>query len=133
MKIIPVLAALIFDDDGRILLAQRKSAIANGGKWEFPGGKLRAGEPLEVGLVREIREETGATITDLHLYDTVNVAMGKVSILLITYRCRLASPFLNLHDHAQIRWVSPREIIAYDLTPADILIAKKLCAEKAEE
>ncbi len=59
---IPVVCAVIFDADGRALLAQRPAHKHLGGKWEFPGGKIEPGEAPEVALIREIREELGCDI-----------------------------------------------------------------------
>src|SRR5690606_21783037 len=63
MRRIHVIAAVIRDDQGCILIARRPDHVHQGGLWEFPGGKLEDGEQRFDGLVRELREELGITVT----------------------------------------------------------------------
>src|SRR5690606_11405069 len=59
---IHVVAGALFDAEGRVLIAQRPAGKHMAGGWEFPGGKLEAGEPARVGLGRELREELGVEV-----------------------------------------------------------------------
>lgn len=134
-----VAAAVIENADGDILLAKRPShhKLA-GGTWEFPGGKVEAGEDPRVCLAREIREELGVQVSVgscvgvySHVYfeGTEQVALDPaIHVVLIAYRCRLnanresGTAMFKLNDVAAVQWVSanekPRDIIA----PADIAI-----------
>ena len=62
MKLLLVVAAALIDMDNRVLLAQRPKGKQLEGLWEFPGGKLDAGEGPEEALIRELREELGVTV-----------------------------------------------------------------------
>lgn len=124
--IIPVLAAIIRDEAGRVLAARRKPHLSNGGKWEFPGGKLFSGESPEQCLAREIREEMGIEIEVLEPFHLVNFSYPEKSILLIGYVCRFAGGNWHLTDHDQIRWVEKNSLGEYDFSAADLPIVEKL-------
>lgn len=124
--IIPVTAALIVNDQGEVLIARRKSHLRNGGKWEFPGGKLRPGEAPEACLCREIEEEMGITIEVYAPFWAVNHAYPTQNILLLGYFCRITGENWRLTDHDEIRWVSRFRLLDYDLSDADVEIARRL-------
>lgn len=123
---IPVLAALIKNEKGEFLIAQRKPMLNNGGKWEFPGGKLQLGEVPEDCLTREIKEELGIEIIVEDPFQIVNQPYSERSILLISYFCEYVSGDINLKDHDQVEWVKPDLLIQYDLSEPDKTIAAKL-------
>ncbi|HQU71474.1 MAG TPA: (deoxy)nucleoside triphosphate pyrophosphohydrolase [Calditrichia bacterium] len=125
-EIVPVLAALIRNETGAYLLARRKSTLANGGKWEFPGGKLRGDETPEEGLRREIREELGIGVEVLGPRHLVRHRYPHLHILLIGYACRWVEGDLKPVDHDQIAWVMPGEMTDYELSAADIALAHYL-------
>lgn len=124
--IIPVLAAIIRDESGRVLVARRKIHLSNGGKWEFPGGKLFPGESPEQCLAREIREEMGIEIEVLEPFHLVNFTYPEKSILLIGYICRVTGGNWHLTDHDQICWVEKGSLREYDFSAADLPIVEKL-------
>jgi len=128
--IIPVLAALIKNKKGEFLIARRKVALSNGGKWEFPGGKLLANETPEECLAREIKEEMGIDVEVLNPFHIVNHPSQAKSILLMAYLCNYNSGEIELRDHDRIVWVIPDHAIKYDLSDPDKPIAKKLGQEK---
>jgi 8-oxo-dGTP diphosphatase len=123
---IPVLAALIKNNKGEFLIARRKPMLNNGGKWEFPGGKLQLGEVPEDCLTREIKEELGIEIKVEGSFRIVNQSYSKRSILLISYFCEYVSGDINLKDHDQIEWVRSDLLMQYDLSEPDKPIAAKL-------
>ncbi len=127
--IIPVLAALIADEDGKILLARRNQNTSRPLKWEFPGGKLKAGESPQACLVREIKEELEMEIECGDIVIAVNHSYPDICILLLAYRARPVNKQYSLHEHVAIRWVEVQRLTSFDLSPADIPIAEALIAE----
>ena len=117
---IEVVCAII-EHEGHILLAQRPEGKHLALKWEFPGGKVEAGEPAETAIVREIMEELGCEIEvvaalprSAHTYDRGTIEM-------IPFICRLTkdSAEAQAHEHAAITWTAPEQLKQYDLAPAD--------------
>ena len=123
---IPVLAALIKNGKGQFLIARRKEVLSNGGKWEFPGGKLRFSETPEECLRREIKEELGMDIVVLNPFQLVNQSLSDKSILLIAYHCDYKGGKIKLKDHDQIKWIDPGSFAEHDLSDPDKPIAQKL-------
>lgn len=116
---IPVVGAVIVND-GLILCAQRGPSGALGGMWEFPGGKIEAGETPREALVREIAEELDCVVhvgsevtTTRHEYD-----FGIVT--LTTFYCDLVSGTPQLTEHSETRWLAPAELAELAWAPADI-------------
>jgi 8-oxo-dGTP diphosphatase len=125
MKTIIVLGAII-EKDGKILLARRKAGRGMAGKWEFPGGKLEPGETEQECLKREIMEEMKTVIETGEFFAETVYGMGKREINLKCYKAKLLTEKMKLTDHDAIVWVTPDEVMDYDLSPADAAIAKKL-------
>ena len=124
--IIPVLAAVIFDSDGRVLIAQRKPKLHQELKWEFPGGKLKPTESPENCLTREIKEELGIKISIQRLFSAVNFSYSEKNIILLAYISKFVSGDFTLSDHQEVRWVPIKQLSNFDLSPADIPIVEKL-------
>ena len=125
-RIVPVLAALIPDSSGAYLLARRKPGLANGGTWEFPGGKLRSDETPEACLAREIREELGITLSVQKPVHLVRHRYPHIHILLIGYACEWLSGTFKLLDHDRIEWVRPENMAKFELSTADVALAHYL-------
>jgi 8-oxo-dGTP diphosphatase len=120
-----VTAAIIIKNN-RTLLAKRSKDSQLAGKWEFPGGKQETGESLRECLEREVLEELGvySDAGDIYLESVYHYEHG--SINLIGMFTNLESYEFSLSVHDEIEWVDINDILKYDLTPADIPIAKKL-------
>lgn len=113
-----VVAALI-QQDGRFLLAERPAGKARAGMWEFPGGKVEAGEEDEVALARELREELGVqtqigsrVATNRHRYS------AELSVELHLYSVEILGEPVAL-EHAALGWFTPSEIPLGNLCEAD--------------
>jgi len=122
---IEVTAALILRAD-KILIARRPGQDELAGLWEFPGGKMEAGESPEECLRREIREELALTITVGDFFaDTVYEYPGKV-VHLMAYWAEWVEGEMKSHVHDSLVWSSAAELSAYTFAPADRPIVEKI-------
>lgn len=126
MKNILVVAALIKKNND-VLIARRSTGDENVlGKWEFPGGKVEPNETEEHAIEREIKEEFELDIK-ANKYIANNVCEYPTKIVdLRLYECEYISGEFKLHDHSEYKWVNIKELLNYDLAPADIPLAKYL-------
>jgi mutator protein MutT len=112
-----VTAAIIRDDQGRILVAQRaKGQFA--GYWEFPGGQVKCGETLRQCLVREIREELSVDIHNLVPLMKIDYDYETFFLRMFCFACQ-AKGTLELHDHTRVRWMAPQELASLKWMLAD--------------
>ncbi len=121
---ISVVAALI-ENKERVLIAKRSTGDPNVlGKWEFPGGKVKAKEDEKHAIEREIDEEFELKIR-AKKFITNNVCEYPTKIVdLRLYSCDYISGEFNLHDHSEYEWVDKDKLLDYDLCPADIPLAE---------
>ena len=120
-RMLLVVACALIDADGRVLLAQRPEGKSLAGLWEFPGGKVEAGETPEETLVRELREELGietkvpclAPLTFAsHSYDDFHLLMP-------LYVCRRYEGIARGLEGQAIKWVRAKDLRNYAMPPAD--------------
>jgi 8-oxo-dGTP diphosphatase len=105
--------------DGRVLAARRSYPVEAAGRWEFPGGKVDAGETPEGALVREISEELGCTISLTGwLAPEVEIREGLV-LHVATARLVDGEPVPRAGEHDALRWLHPDELGDVDWLPAD--------------
>ena len=130
-----VVAAAVIDLGGRVLIAQRPPGKHLAGRWEFPGGKLEAGEDRRAGLARELREELGITLTGTprplirvrHTYD-----YGEVLIDMWVARQYSGEP--RGLEGQSLRWCTQDELKSVELLPADgPIVAALRLPEKLSE
>jgi 8-oxo-dGTP diphosphatase len=116
-----VVAAALVDADGRVLVQQRGPERSMAGLWEFPGGKVEAGELPEAALIRELREELGIDTEAACLAPAgfASEPLGAAHLLLLLYICRKWRGIPQALDAPAIRWVRPPELHALAMPPAD--------------
>ena len=119
--ILLVVAAALIDVDGRVLIAQRPEGKQLAGLWEFPGGKLEPGEGPEAALVRELQEELGIAValTDLVAHSFASHAYENFHLLMPLFTCRRWQGTPSALEHAALAWVTPAEMAAFPMPPAD--------------
>lgn len=114
-----VVAAVIVRD-GRVLVAQRDGKGHLARKWEFPGGKIEAGETPEAALRREIREELGVGVRVGPSLVTVHHDYEEFSIELSFFLASIEEMELTLSAHVEVRWLAAGELDGLDWAPADL-------------
>jgi len=121
INVVLVVAVALVDADDRVLMAQRPQGKALAGYWEFPGGKVEAGERPETALIRELEEELGIVVREdciapltfaSHAYDDFHLLMP-------LYVCRKWEGLVQTLEHQQITWVRARDLRKLLLPPAD--------------
>jgi len=123
---ITVVAAVIRDPHGRVLLTRRPTHKHMGGLWEFPGGKIHDGENPAAALVRELHEELGveASIGE-PLTFAVHEEAG-LRILLLFYSARILGRHPVGREGQDVRWVHPSDLSDYSFPPADAELVARL-------
>ena len=118
MKQIEVVAAIIYNAEGRIFATQRGYGEWEGW-WEFPGGKMEAGETAEEALKREIWEELETRIAVERLVTTIDYDYPKFHLTMHCYWCHVESGTLTLKEHEAARWLTKDELGSVNWLPAD--------------
>lgn len=121
MKRLEVVAARIQEGD-RFLLCQRPEDKKRGLMWEFPGGKVEPGETKEEALIREISEELDCKIAVDGFLNAVEYAYPDITVHLSLFRCHVVAGVPQKLEHKDVRWISPEEIGAFTLCPADKML-----------
>jgi 8-oxo-dGTP diphosphatase len=123
-KNIEVVAAIICKED-QIFATQRGYGEWKDW-WEFPGGKMEAGETPEEALVREIREELSTEISVDEFLCTVEYDYPKFHLTMHCYICSLLTESLHLNEHEAARWLKNNELDSVKWLPADKIIVEQL-------
>ena len=130
IKLVLVAACALIDTDGRVLIAQRPEGKPMAGLWEFPGGKVDAGERPEDALIRELNEELGIIVNEAclapltfasHTYDDFHLLMP-------LYVCRRWQGTVSAREGQALSWVRPNKLRDYPMPPADIPLIPHLTA-----
>ena len=130
MKTIRVVAAIIVEN-GRVFATQRGYGDFKDG-WEFPGGKIEAGESPEQALVREIREELDTEIRVERLLRTVEWDYPTFHLSMDCFICTIESGDLHLREHEAARWLDLEQLNDVDWLPADLQLIPEIakCLEE---
>ncbi len=118
--------AAIIRQEGKILICQRGAGGHCAFLWEFPGGKLEAGESEEECLIRECEEELGIHIAIQGVFAETTFQYPDRRIAFTFFNANITSGELMPTVHKQVRWVAPQELPEFDFCPADTEIVQKL-------
>lgn len=123
-----VVAAALVRPDGCILMQKRRAGTSLAGLWEFPGGKIDPGESPEAALVRELQEELGIAVRSdtLQAVSFASAPLTGRHLVLLLYICRRWEGDPQPLDADAIAWVEPSQLLALDMPPADVPLAKSL-------
>lgn len=124
MKTIEVVAAIIKKEDKIFIIRRSYGDFAD--MWEFPGGKIEAGESKEEALVREIREELELDINNLDYLTTVDYDYPTFHLTMHCFTCEICGGELVLNAHNDAKWVSLSELQSQKWVPADVEVVEKL-------
>ncbi|PKP75799.1 MAG: 8-oxo-dGTP diphosphatase MutT [Alphaproteobacteria bacterium HGW-Alphaproteobacteria-6] len=122
MKIVLVAAVALVDPDGRVLLARRPPGKPLAGLWEFPGGKVEAGETPEAALIRELHEELGIETWQSCLapLSFASHAYDDFHLLMPLFVCRRWQGIARPREGQDLSWVRPARLADYPMPPADL-------------
>ena len=127
-KLVLVAACALVDADGRVLIAERPAGKSMAGLWEFPGGKVEAGERPEATLIRELREELGIAVKEACLAPLTfaSHAYPDFHLLMPLYVCRRWEGTVTPLEGQQLAWVRPNRLKDYPMPPADVPLISHL-------
>jgi 8-oxo-dGTP diphosphatase len=121
VNLVLVAACALVDADARVLIAQRPPGKRMAGLWEFPGGKIEAGERPEQTLIRELKEELGIAV-DVACLAPLSFASHAYSdfhLLMPLYVCRRWQGTVTPLEGQKVAWVRPNRLRDYPMPPAD--------------
>jgi 8-oxo-dGTP diphosphatase len=114
-----VVAAALYDDAGRVLIAQRPPGRHQAGRWEFPGGKVAHGESEAAALARELREELGVEVQACRPFMRLEHRYPDRHVELSLWIVERFSGSPRALDGQELRWVAPQLLGHEDLLEAD--------------
>lgn len=130
MRVVRVVAAVICDSLERPtkILATARGYGDFKGQWEFPGGKIEAGESSQTALIREIKEELAADIAVGPLIDTIEYDYPAFHLSMDCFWCVVTSGTIKLLEAQDARWLNKNELASVQWLPADVSLIEKVSA-----
>ncbi|MDN4606618.1 (deoxy)nucleoside triphosphate pyrophosphohydrolase [Sporosarcina highlanderae] len=125
-KAVHVVGAVIENKEGQILAALRGPEMSLANYWEFPGGKIEAGETKQEALKREILEELGCVIEVFSPVEDTTYEYEKVVVRLETFMAKVIEGVPKVSEHAELKWVPKDKLYSLNWAPADIPAIEKL-------
>ncbi len=123
---VDVVCGVIANERGAVLACRRRIGSHLGGKWEFPGGKIEAGESPEDALLRELREELAVDVLVGAPLAPVIWKYPMTTIRLLPFHCRITRGELQALEHDELRWCSAEDATALNWADADRPILHEL-------
>ena len=122
INLVLVAACALIDADGRVLIAERPAGKPMAGLWEFPGGKVHAGERPEETLIRELKEELGIDVNEACLAPLTFAShtYPDFHLLMPLYVCRRWDGMVAAREGQRLAWVRPNRLREYAMPPADV-------------
>jgi 8-oxo-dGTP diphosphatase len=122
--VVPVVALALINREGRVLMQRRRLSADHGGLWEFPGGKVEAGETLVSALVREISEELGLVLAPEALEPLAFAAGPDQPHVILLYTCRSWAGDPVCLDGEEIGWFAAEMLTDLAMPPLDVPLAQ---------
>lgn len=113
-------ACAIIEQSGKVLAAQRSASMSLPLKWEFPGGKIEAGESPEECLNRELMEELGVSVRIGVALPPATHSYTDFTVTLHPFTCSLAGGVIIMHEHHALQWIEPERMPELDWAAADL-------------
>lgn len=129
-KLVHVVGAIIENEQNEIFCALRSPVMSLPNLWEFPGGKIEAGETPEQTLLREIKEEFDCTIEVGQKVEDTTYEYENFIVRLETYKAKLLEGTPIAVEHADMKWVTRENLHTLNFAAADIPAVEKLIKEK---
>ena len=126
LKQLNIAAGIIRNASKEIFITQRDASSHMAGFWEFPGGKIEAGETKQEALKREILEELGCVIEVFNPVEDTTYEYEKVIVRLETFMARVIEGVPKVSEHAELKWVPKDMLYSLNWAPADIPAIEKL-------
>ena len=128
LQLVLVTACALIDADRRVLIAQRPPGRPMAGLWEFPGGKVEAGERPEQCLIRELKEELAIAVNEACLAPLTfaSHAYPDFHLLMPLYVCRRWDGIVTAQEGQRLAWVRPERLRDYPMPPADTPLVSHL-------